>query len=72
MLSLLYFWLDLVLSKNKNKTKGLENLCTAKRKKAKKSLTTANTDLPVTLLKVLDKFHQVCWVSDDFKVEFFY
>lgn len=27
--------------------------------------------LPVTLLEVLDKFHQVCWVCDDFKVEFF-
>lgn len=31
-----------------------------------------STDLPVTLFEVLDEFHQVCWISDDFKVEFFY
>lgn len=30
------------------------------------------TNLPITLFKMLDKFHQVCRVSDDFKVEFFY
>lgn len=30
----------------------------------------AATHLPVTLSEMLDKFHQVCRVSDDFKVEF--
>lgn len=32
----------------------------------------ASTHFSVALLEVLDEFHQVCWVSDDFKVEFFY
>lgn len=29
-----------------------------------------NTGLSVTLFEVLDELHQVCWVSDDFEVEF--
>ena len=32
----------------------------------------SSTYLPVTLFEVLDKLHQVCRVSDDFKVELFY
>lgn len=31
-----------------------------------------STNLPVTLFEVLNKFHQICRISDDFKVEFFY
>lgn len=58
--------------KTKQKRIGKPMHCQEKKGSHLLSLTTANTDLPVTLLKVLDKFHQVCWVSDDFKVEFFY
>lgn len=30
----------------------------------------APAHLPVALFEMLDKFHQVCRVADDFKVEF--
>lgn len=38
--------------------------------KGRARLLFAPAHLPVTLSEMLDKFHQVCRVGDDFKVEF--
>lgn len=52
----------------------LPNAHTFKEKTARASLVTLVvwTYLPVALFEMLDKLHQICWVGDDFKVEFFY
>lgn len=75
LVSLLELCLGFVLSNNQKHTALNWNTHTHMQKKYSKRWTKKYhsnlTDLPVTLFEMLDKFHQVCWVSDDFKVEFF-
>lgn len=69
LVSLLAFCPGFVLSNDENKQQwgGIHT----NMRMAGKHHILVSTDLSITFSEMLDKLHQVCWVSDDFKVEFF-